>query len=242
VFVRDNNKSQQESTRVNKSASGVMSPAYNTFRQDVVFHHGSTSFESLVAKFILNSRTNWLLLSIAPAALCYHASLSEGATALFSLLALIPLSERLSFSAGLLSLYFSSKWALPLQICLNNLTELFICAVALYFGLKRFVVLYLIGSSWFCTLFIIGTTLLYAGWYFDTIRFHTNLSHTYSMLLVFLAACIATPEVIYDGGESSFLQIEGFTRAIAIILLLVYISYIVFQVHCGRLRGSGGVL
>lgn len=209
------------------STASTSGNAYNTFRQDAIFFGSGHSFESIMKNFFFNSRINLFFICIFPAVLCYHASLSKGATLFFCILSLVPISERLNFTTSVVLVNSQNLNCLQVPLC--SINEIIITSTALYFGLKRFLMLYTIGSSLVHVIFILGTSFVFSGWAYDTVRYHTNMGHIYSMFLLYFAASITIPEILYQGGESSFLQVEGFSRAIAIVSLLVYCSYACFQ-------------
>lgn len=168
--------------------------------------------------------------------LCFIARLAEWAPGVIfalSLLAMLPLAERLGFCTEELSEHVSDTMAGLMNASMGNAPELIIALLAMKQGLYRVVQLSLIGSVLSNLLLVLGTSLLLGGIKNKEQSFNNDLSattesllHT-SCLMVFLPTFLRFTHVEEVDCESQLLL----SRVASLFMLFLYVAYLVFQLR-----------
>jgi len=213
------------------------------------------SFHSVV----LTSKLNILLVAFPIAIIIRAADFGDGPLFIFSLLALCPLAERISYATDEMAKYTNPTIGSLLNATMGNVTELIVSIFALKSGLLRVVQLSLLGSILSNLLLVQGTAFLLGGMRYSQQQFSKAVAKTNVALLLlaslglFLpmtlivanditaaeAAASGTPPAEDDpsGGTSS--EIEGISkegvlalsRLASILLLVVYGLLIFYQLR-----------
>lgn len=188
------------------------------------------SFVDSLKAILLNSPLNVLLIAIFPCLFCYYSGSAEYLTFIFAVLSLAPLAERLSFTTEQLCLHTNDTIAGLLNVTFGNATELIVGIMALRYGLKRLIQLSLLGSVLSNSLLVLGSSFLVSGIQFKAIRFNAHLNNVTAVQMVLATVSIFIATTSYSSSESSFLQELGYSRGLAMGMLLVYCGFVVFQV------------
>lgn len=189
------------------------------------------SFFEASQAIILNSPMNVLLLAVFPCLVCYYGGFAEYLTFIFAVLALAPLAERLSYTTEQLCLHTNDTIAGLLNVTFGNATELIVGIMALKYGLKRLIQLSLLGSVLSNSLLVLGSSFLVSGIQFKAIRFNAHLNHVTAVQMVLAMVSVVIASVSYSSSESSKLQELGYSRGLALGMLLVYSGFVTFQVR-----------
>jgi len=153
-------------------------------------------------------------------------------TFIFSLLAMLPLAERLGFCTEELSEHVNDTVAGLMNASMGNAPELIISLFALADGKISLVKQSLIGSILSNILFVMGCALLAGGVYKHVQSFNNVLSSQNAVILLLCMMTCFLPTVMTSTGvgfkaESSLLT----ARILSLLLLSMYISYLVFQLN-----------
>lgn len=208
----------------NSEQSNHETPEGEETTKDISFFQASQAI-------ILNSPMNVLLLAVFPCLVCYYGGFAEYLTFIFAVLALAPLAERLSFTTEQLCLHTNDTIAGLLNVTFGNATELIVGIMALKYGLKRLIQLSLLGSVLSNSLLVLGSSFLVSGIQFKAIRFNAHLNHVTAVQMVLAMVSVVIASVSYSSSESSKLQELGYSRGLALGMLLVYSGFVTFQVR-----------
>jgi hypothetical protein len=189
-----------------------------------------TFWDSFLAVF-LKGPMNILILAVVPALTCYYTKSSPYLSFGFSVLALAPLAERLSYVTEQLCIHTNNTIAGLLNVTFGNATELIVGIIALYYRLNRLVQLSLLGSVLSNSLLVLGSAFLMSGVQYKSLNFNTKLLHLNCGLMFFSTAALVGPTLLYTYTEASFLQELGVSRSLAIVSILAYASFIYSQVR-----------
>lgn len=172
---------------------------------------------------------NILLLSAPVALMSWGLSWSDTVTFIFSLLAIAPLAERLGFVTEQLALHTSETIGGLLNATFGNATELIVAITALNKGLYRLVQLSLLGSVLSNLLLVLGCAFLAGGYYHKTQNYGKVSSQVNSSLMVLMAMGLTFPTALSSSASASYLTVLGFSRAVALVLFLLYFAFLYFQ-------------
>ena len=178
------------------------------------------------------------LLLLTPIAL---ASNAPGAGALgsppvafpLSLLAMLPLAERLGFCTEALSEHVSDTLAGLLNASMGNAPELVIAIFALRKGLLRVVQLSLLGSVLSNLLLVLGTALIVGGFRRNFQPFKSATSGLAASMLITGCLAVLLPTVLVADGAETTDGVSALlaSRLAALALLALYGAYLFFQLY-----------
>ncbi|KAL5710277.1 Vacuolar cation/proton exchanger 3 [Ranunculus cassubicifolius] len=190
---------------------------------------------------ILGTKLSPLFLAIPLAIAAHFAHWGHVWTFVFSLLALTPLAERVSFLTEQIAFYTGATVGGLLNATCGNATELIIAIFALFDGKVDIVKYSLLGSILSNLLLVLGTSLFCGGLAhlkepkkqkYDGSQANVNF------LLLFLGLlCHMLPLMLrYTSGldtpaASPILQMS---RIIGLVMLIAYFSYLFFQLRTDR--------
>ncbi|KAJ1722558.1 hypothetical protein LPJ61_005916 [Coemansia biformis] len=147
-------------------------------------------------------------------------------------LAIIPQSALLGFAIEEVSLRLGPTWGGVVNAVFGNTVELIIAVIALTEEEYRIVQAGLIGSVLSNTLLLLGCAFLAGGLYHRVQLFHTEAAQCAGALLALSVLSMIIPAA-YHGVHASGGEITNgiliMSRGTALILLLVYILFLVFQ-------------
>eukprot|EP01023_Acetabularia_acetabulum_P004879 TRINITY_DN12049_c0_g1_i3.p1 TRINITY_DN12049_c0_g1~~TRINITY_DN12049_c0_g1_i3.p1 ORF type:complete len:534 (-),score=92.77 TRINITY_DN12049_c0_g1_i3:1291-2892(-) len=190
------------------------------------------SFMSGLRHVLLGSKLNVLLVFLPVAIVWAVLGLSDTMKFLFSLLALIPLAERLGDITEQLAMHTNDTLGGLLNATFGNATEVLISAFALQQGKYRVVQLSLLGSVLSNLLLVLGSSFIVGGIKFPEQSFRQSGVTVNNGLLLMAVASILLPSALTatksgtgaQGSSSLFLS-----RFEAVFLLCCYVAFLVFQ-------------
>jgi len=174
---------------------------------------------------------NFLLMAAPFAFLAGHLGMNDHFTFLFAVLSIAPFSERLGFVTEQLSLHMNPIVGGLVTVSAGNATELILALVALKKGYFRIIQLSLLGSVMSSLLLILGSSLFYGGIFYKFQRFSKASARTGCSLLLLGASAFLLPNMLFHTQEVDATSNLDMSRSVSVILLLVYISYLYFQVN-----------
>eukprot|EP01039_Chlorochromonas_danica_P009127 gene9127-10076_t len=172
---------------------------------------------------------NILLVAVPIAIISYGAGWPDAATFVFSLVALAPLAERLGYVTEQLALHTNDTIGGLLNATFGNATELIVAITALARGLYRLVQLSLLGSVLSNLLLVLGTALFFGGIKNEIQYFQTISAQINSTLLMLSTMSIIFPTILVNSGSVDNLSQLGLSRAVSLILFLLYFAFLYFQ-------------
>ena len=191
------------------------------------------------------------LLAVFPFAIASrYAGWGDISTFVLSLLAIVPLAERLGFVTECLADQTNDVIGALMNASMGNLPELIIALFALHAGLLRVVQISLLGSIVSNLLLVMGTAFAVGGIRHSELAFATAQTHTGAVVLLvavagmLLPACLAaTGTEALDGGRSAL----ALSRVAAVVLIVAYAALLWFQLRThahlfadSDERGAGG--
>ncbi|KAG2232472.1 calcium/proton exchanger [Thamnidium elegans] len=202
-------------------------------REHLLPHHqveNEVTFKSSCMSVLKSSYINWLLVFV-PFALLFSDA-SDSVVFSLNFIAIIPLAKLLGFATEEIALRCGSVIGSLLNATFGNAVELILALIALKQGMIRVVQASILGSILSNILLVLGCCFLFGGigrseQSFNATAAQTNTSllalTTLSLLIpaAFSATAAGTKEV--DNG------IINLSHGTAIILLIVYGLYLVFQ-------------
>ena len=177
---------------------------------------------------------NILLFTVPFAFISYVSKWPDPVTFSLSLLAIAPFAERLGFVTEQLALHTNQTIGGLLNATFGNATELIVSLAALSKGLFRVVQLSLLGSILSNLLLVLGSAFFFGGLKHKTQRFGKISSQINSTLLMLSCMGLMFPTLLSNSSEETILNEVEFSRAISVILLLLYFAYLYFQLKTHR--------
>ncbi|KAF6256053.1 cation exchanger 1 [Scenedesmus sp. NREL 46B-D3] len=187
-----------------------------------------------VKEMLLGSKINILMLCVP---LGVAAQMAQwGATAVFMLnfLALIPLALLLGDVTEDLAVRFGDTVGGLLNATFGNIVEMILSIAALQQGLYTVVSTSLLGSILSNLLLVLGCCFLFGGLKFKTQAFNAVANQATSSLLFLSCIGIIIPTAavqLSSGDDVSSADLLDISRGTAVIMLVVYLSYLGFQLH-----------
>jgi len=175
-----------------------------------------------------NRYVTWMLISIPFAFASYYTPWSPIATFILTMLGIIPLAKLLGTATEELALRTSETVGGLLNATFGNAVELIVSIIALSKGTITLVQTSLLGSILSNILLVMGMSFLFGGIKHKTQTFNRTASLTSSSLLFMSVMGLIIPATfsVYRGDLDKTLAISRIT---AIVLLIIYISYLSFQ-------------
>ena len=193
------------------------------------------NFFNSIKIMLFSGYLNLFLLAIPIASITYFTDISDIATFSFSVIALAPLSERLSFLTEQIAIHTNDAIGGLLNVTLGNATELIVCFVALKKGLFRLIQLSLLGSVLSNLLLVLGTSFLAGGCYHKILNFDNISSQVNSTLLMLGAMTLIFPTVLTETKQVGSWGEVGYSRGASLCLFVSYFGFIYFQVWINTL-------
>jgi len=183
-------------------------------------------------ELLFTSTMNWLLLCTPFAYYGVLVGKSDTWIFTFSLLAIAPFAERLSFVTEQLALHTSETMGGLLNATFGNVTELIVSLFALKEGLLRIVQVSLLGSILSNLLLVLGTAFLVGGIKHPEQKFNRTAQTASFGLLLLSVMCMAMPAVLNatheEADTTSALDVS---RAVSVMMLATYVFFLVFQLY-----------
>jgi len=199
-------------------------------------------------------RVTWLTLASNPVNLLLvfvpvgiiAGAIGWSPTAVFVLnfFAIIPLASLLSFATEELSAKLGQTLGGLLNATFGNAVELIVSIVALRDNQVRIVQSSMLGSILSNTLLVLGCCFLAGGARNRPEQeFNTTAAQTMASLMAVASVCLIIPATLYavmDNGSASDKNILVLSHGTAIIMLILYVLYLVFQLktHAKMFEGK----
>ncbi|KAJ2612576.1 hypothetical protein H4S08_002651, partial [Coemansia sp. RSA 1365] len=175
---------------------------------------------------------NLLLVFVPMGYLAHYLKWPVVAVFVLNYLAIIPLSALMGFATEEVSLRLGTTWGGVVNAVFGNIVELIVAVIALIEEEYRIVQAGLIGSVLSNTLLVLGLVFTAGGLYHRVQLFHAEAAQCAGSLLALSVLSMIIPAAYHgvhaEGGEITN-GILVMSRGTALILLLVYILFLVFQ-------------
>ncbi|TDZ35495.1 Vacuolar calcium ion transporter [Colletotrichum spinosum] len=180
---------------------------------------------------LLNSWIN-ILIFAAPAgiAISYVKSVNPIAVFVVNFIAIIPLAAMLGFATEEIALRTGESLGGLLNATFGNAVELIVAIIALAEGKVLIVQTSLIGSILSNLLLVMGFCFFFGGLRRSEQYFNTTVAQTAASLLALAVASVIVPTVFdANDGTNNPTHVAALSRGTAVILLIIYASYLFFQ-------------
>ncbi|KAI8679789.1 hypothetical protein NCS57_00257600 [Fusarium keratoplasticum] len=178
----------------------------------------------------LNSWINILLVA-APVgiALNYIHSVNRIAVFVVNFIAIIPLAAILSFATEEIALRTGEVLGGLINATFGNAVELIVAILALVDGKVIIVQTSLVGSILSNLLLVMGFCFFFGGLRRQQQYFNETVAQTAASLLALAVASVIVPTVFDWASETPEKSVADLSRGTAVILLVVYGAYLIFQ-------------
>ncbi|GJD00705.1 calcium/proton exchanger [Colletotrichum higginsianum] len=180
---------------------------------------------------LLSSYINILILA-APVgiAISYVGSINKIAVFVVNFIAIIPLAAMLGFATEEIALRTGETLGGLLNATFGNAVELIVAILALAEGKVLIVQTSLIGSILSNLLLVMGFCFFFGGLNRSEQYFNTTVAQTAASLLALAVASVIVPTVFdKNDGTDNPVHVAALSRGTAVILLIIYASYLFFQ-------------
>lgn len=178
---------------------------------------------------LLGSWVNVLLVCV-PIGFALRYSHSNGyAIFVVNFIAIIPLAAMLSFATEELAMYVGETLGGLLNASFGNATELIVSIIALAQNKILIVQTSLIGSMLSNLLLVLGMCFFFGGINRVVQHFNITVAQTASSMLAVSIGSLIIPTAFQRFGNNPAGGVAPISRGTAIILLLVYFAYLIFQ-------------
>ncbi|EED16753.1 calcium ion transporter Vcx1, putative [Talaromyces stipitatus ATCC 10500] len=178
-------------------------------------------------------------------------ALEWGAATIFTLnfLAIMPLASLLSFATEELAATMGQTLGGLMNATFGNAVELIVSIIALKDGQIRVVQASMLGSILSNILLVLGCCFLIGGIRYPEQEFNSTVASTMSSLMAVASASLIIPASLFAAMSDSYnpepdtrKSILQLSRGTAVILLLLYVMYLVFQLktHSNLFEESSG--
>ncbi|KAK4906397.1 Vacuolar calcium ion transporter, partial [Elasticomyces elasticus] len=148
-------------------------------------------------------------------------------------IAIIPLASLLAFTTEELAVPLGQTIGGLLNATFGNAVELIVSIIALRNGEIRIVQASMLGSILSNILLVLGCCFFAGGLKYHEQSFNSTVASTMSSLMAVATASLIIPATLYsvmdDSSQHSDDRINILSHGTAIILLIIYIAYLVFQ-------------
>tara|TARA_B110000971_G_C20009366_1_gene500817 strand:- start:632 stop:1963 length:1332 start_codon:yes stop_codon:yes gene_type:complete len=158
-----------------------------------------------------------------------------------ALIGLIPFAERLGFVTEQLAMHTNDTYGGLLNATFGNASELIFCCFALRNRLYRVVQLSLLGSILSNLLFVLGLSCFVGGLKYQVQTFTKVSGAVSSGMLMLASISLVLPAALkFSGQEDDATDEIYFSRFTAIIMLIMYFAYLLFQLrtHVGEFENA----
>ena len=176
--------------------------------------------------------SNWLnlLLVCCPVGFAVHfANVNPTAVFVVNMFAIVPLAGLLSYATEELSVKTGPTLGALLNVTLGNAVELIINTIALVQNKIELVQAALLGSMLSCLLLVLGMSFFVGGLRHKEQAYNMTIAQTSTVLHTIAVAAFIIPASFHLSVANSDSIVEQISRGTSIILLLVYCTYLYFQ-------------
>lgn len=190
---------------------------------------------------LLSSPVNYLLVFVPLGLLSGGLDWGSNATFWLNFLAIVPLASVLAYATEELAEHTGETIGGLLNATFGNAVELIVSIIALLNGQVRIVQALMLGSILSNSLLVLGCCFIAGGITRVQQTFNQTVAQTMSSLMALATAGLLIPAAFHSSvpsdGKAKFpdpnsdadFKILSLSRGVAIILLIVYILYLVFQ-------------
>lgn len=198
--------------------------------EHLIQHPPPPTMMSATRAMLFNSSMNVLLVCVPFTFLSQGLKWPNSLTFIFSLIAICPLAERLGFVTEQLAMHTNDTIGGLLNVTFGNATELIVALSALFKGYYRVVQLTLLGSILSNMLLVLGCAFFFGGMKFREQKYQKITAQVNMTLLMLSVMGLLFPTILRNSIELSQTGDLGFSRCTCIMLLLMYLTYLYFQV------------
>ncbi|PUU83704.1 Sodium/calcium exchanger protein-domain-containing protein [Tuber borchii] len=187
--------------------------------------------KTILGQFKTAMFNSWInvLLVFAPVGIATHyAGVDPTIVFVMNFIAIIPLAALLSYGTEEIALYCGDVLGGLLNASFGNAVELIVSILALVKGEIVIVQTSLIGSILSNLLLVLGMAFIAGGYNRIEQNFNTTVAQTASSLLALAVGSLVVPTAFHLASPTNK-GITELSRGTAVILLLVYASYLLFQ-------------
>ncbi|KAI8071125.1 calcium/proton exchanger [Gilbertella persicaria] len=191
--------------------------------------------------FMTIVKSSWLnvMLVFVPIGIASHFVWSPTITFIMNFLAIVPLAKLLGFATEDIALRTGEIIGGLLNATFGNAVELIISIISLTQNLVVVVQASMLGSILSNLLLVLGMCFWGGGYYYKAQYFNKTVAQTSASLLFISVASLLIPAAFYgsihsaESASAAVLtqDILNISRATAIILLILYFSYLLFQLR-----------
>lgn len=189
-------------------------------------------FSETLIKICLSSWVNMLLVFI-PAGIAVHfARINPTIVFAMNAIAIIPLAGLLSFVTESVAHRLGDTWGALLNVSFGNAVELIIFIIALVKNQIRIVQASLVGSILANLLLILGMSFLIGGLRYQEQVYNSTVTQLSASLLCLAVLSLLIPTAFhasFNEQRRADIAVLKVSRGTAVILLLVYVLYLLFQ-------------
>jgi Ca2+:H+ antiporter len=203
---------------------------------------GEPSWIESYRYFLLNSWINVLLVFVPLSIISHHLNWDAALRFAFSFIAIIPLAKLLGDATEQMSARLGQTLAGLLNASFGNAVEIIVGVAALLQGQLRIVQTSLLGSILSNILLVLGCSFLAGGLVQSESNFQVTAAQTSSSLMTLACITLVIPaayhfsqtnetagELIRHTDQEAQAGLLVISRGTAILLLLVYVGYLIFQ-------------
>ncbi|KAI8061156.1 calcium/proton exchanger [Gongronella butleri] len=229
--LREESGQQEESTSAQASTGDVRSAVSTEKKQ----RPEPTVREGLIA-IVKSSWINPLVIFI-PFGIASHFVWSPTITFILNFIAIVPLAKLLGFATEDISLRTGEIIGGLLNASFGNAVELIISVISLTQNLVVVVQASMLGSILSNLLLVLGMCFWVGGYRFKEQSFNVTAAQTSASLLFIATASLLLPAAFYGSTTSAEkasvvnADILIISRSTSVILLVIYISYLWFQLR-----------
>jgi Ca2+:H+ antiporter len=178
---------------------------------------------------IFGSWVNVLLICVPIGFALKYTNSNGYAVFVVNFVAIIPLAAMLSFATEELAFYTGETLGGLLNASFGNATELIVSVIALAQNKILIVQTSLIGSMLSNLLLVLGMCFFFGGMNRVVQHFNITVAQTASSMLAVSIGSLIIPTAFQRFGNNPAGGVEPISRGTAIIMLLVYAAYLIFQ-------------
>ncbi|KAI5362096.1 Putative calcium/proton exchanger, sodium/calcium exchanger membrane region [Septoria linicola] len=192
-----------------------------------------SNFVRLTWLTLASNYVNVLLIAVPAGIIVGAMGLNPTAVFVINFFAIVPLAGLLSFATEELSVKLGQTLGGLMNATFGNAVELIVSIVALRKGEIRIVQASMLGSILSNILLVLGCCFIASGVRRRESRFNETVASTMSSLMAVAATSLIIPATMYaaltKSDADSVSNILVLSRGTAIILLILYVLYLVFQ-------------
>ncbi|KAI9253910.1 calcium/proton exchanger [Phascolomyces articulosus] len=224
---------QQSSASISSAVIPPVSPATITTTNDIKTRPDPTIKQGLMA-LVKSSWINVLVVFI-PIGIASHFVWSPTVTFILNFIAIVPLAKLLGFATEDIALRTGEVIGGLLNASFGNAVELIISIISLTQNLVVVVQASMLGSILSNLLLVLGMCFWFGGIKYQEQKFNETVAQTSASLLFIATTSLLLPAAFHasvgstETKEELTSDILNISRATSIILLIIYFSYLFFQ-------------